>query len=263
MKNSSEQIITSIDNRVARIMISRPEKLNALTPAMRRGLLDAVRRCDSNTDVRVIVIAGAGRAFCAGGDIAHLRDLKSSDNEAGFVQLLDEGRMLIDLLRRTPKPTIAQVNGPAFGAGFFVAIACDLRVCSESASFGAPFVKLGLGPDWGGTYLLPRLVGTAKALEMLYTGEGITVQEALRIGLANHVYPEDELGTHVTRLAELLSRRPADVLARHKRAIYHTMDGSFSTTTDIERRFQLENFRSAQFAEGIAAFLEKREPRFE
>ncbi|GAB4323826.1 MAG: 2-(1,2-epoxy-1,2-dihydrophenyl)acetyl-CoA isomerase PaaG [Candidatus Zixiibacteriota bacterium] len=260
---TSGQIKVTTQDRVATITIDRPDKLNALTPEMRRALLASVRECDRKPDVRVIVITGAGRAFCAGGDIGHLRDLKSANDEAGFVRLLDEGRQLIDLLRRTPKPTIAMVNGPAYGAGFFVAIACDLRICSETASFGAPFVKLGLGPDWGGTYLLPRLVGTAKALEMLYTGEGISAEDAVAIGLANRLYSESELPARVARLAESLSHHPADVIARNKRAIYRTLNGSFSTTAEIERRFQLENFRSPQFAEGIAAFLEKRPPRFE
>jgi enoyl-CoA hydratase/carnithine racemase len=259
---TSGVIDVSVHDRVATVTINRPEKLNALTPEMRRSLLVAVRSCHTNTDVRVIVITGAGRAFCAGGDIEHLRDLKSANDEEGFVQLLDEGRRLVTLLRQTPKPTIAMVDGPAFGAGFFVAIACDLRICSETASFGAPFVKLGLGPDWGGTYLLPRLVGTAKALEMLYTGEGIDAQEALRIGIANRVYPAGELQARVSDLADTLSRHPADVIARHKHAIYRTMDASHATTAEIERRFQLENFRSEQFAEGIAAFLEKRPPQF-
>lgn len=256
-------ILSGIANGIATVTINRPEKLNALAGTMRGDLLSALSRADSDPMVRVIVITGAGRAFCAGGDIGYLHELKSRNDEAGFVRLLDEGRAVVDLLRGSRKPTIAMVNGPAFGAGFFIAIACDLRLCAASATLGAPFVKLGLGPDWGGTYLLPRIVGTAKALEMLYTGEGVTAGEALRIGLVNRVWPDDELRGRTYELAATLAQRAPEVLARHKQAIYHTMDGSFDTTADLERRFQLENFRSPACAEGISAFLEKRPPRFD
>ena len=262
MTTSDGQIGYELDNRVATVTISNPAKRNALTPEMRRDLIDVVRRCERDENVRIVVITGEGDAFCAGGDIGHLNDLKSAENEAGFVQLLDEGCALVNLIRHTPKPVIAMVNGPAFGAGFFVAIACDLRLCAESASFGAPFIKLGLGPDWGGTFLLPRLIGTARALELLYTGDGVAAREAVDIGLANHCYPDDQLRLKVMELAETLAARPADVLARHKLAIYHALDNTFEKTAYLERRFQLENFRSPQFAEGIAAFLEKRPPRF-
>jgi len=263
LSTENGQIQIDRANRVATITITRPEKLNALTPEMRRQLLDALRQTDRDETVRVIVITGAGRAFCAGGDIRHLHELKSAGNEPEFVRLLDEGRTLVNLIRHTPKPVIAMVNGPAFGAGFFVAIACDLRICCEAASFGAPFIKLGLGPDWGGTFLLPRLVGTAKALEMLYTGDGVDAEQAVAIGLANRCYPADQLQSRVMALAGTLASHPAEVLARYKLAIYHAMNGTLETTADLERRFQLENFRSSQFAEGIAAFLEKRPPRFD
>lgn len=263
MRNKDGHILLHVERHVATITISNPDKRNALTPGMRRDLIEVVRRCERDADVRVVIVTGAGDAFCAGGDIGHLRDLKSREDEAGFVQLLDEGCTLVNLIRRAPKPVIAMVNGPAFGAGFFVAIACDLRLCAASASFGAPFIKLGLGPDWGGTFLLPRLIGTAKALEMLYTGDGVSAQEAVEIGLANHRYPDDQLASKVIALATQLAERPADVLARHKLAIYHSLNNTFETTADLERRFQLQNFRSPQFAEGIAAFLEKRPPRFD
>ena len=262
MNPAQQHIRCDISDGIATITIDRPDKLNALADSMRGDLLEILQRVDSDSAVRVITITGAGRAFCAGGDIGYLRELKSRGDEAGFVRLLDEGKAVVQLLRGSGKPAIAVVNGPAYGAGFFVAIACDLRLCGETASFGAPFVKLGLGPDWGGTYLLPRMVGTAKALEMLFTGEGVSAQEALRIGLANRIWPDTELRQRAHEFTMTLAALPADVLARHKRAVYQTMDGSFETTADLERRFQLENFRSPACAEGIAAFLEKRPPRF-
>jgi enoyl-CoA hydratase/carnithine racemase len=150
------------------------------------------------------------------------------------------------------------VNGPAFGGGLIIATACDLRFCSASASFAMSFVNLGLGPDWGGTYLLTRLVGSAKALEMLYTGERISADDALRVGLVNRIWPDSELATHVRELAVSLARKPAGILARYKRTVSYASDHTFATAADLERRHQLENFRSEQLLDGIAAFLEKR-----
>lgn len=258
----TDHILCDISDGIAAITINRPEKLNALADSMRGDLLSILRNVDSDPSVRVITITGAGRAFCAGGDIGYLRDLKSRGDEAGFVRLLDEGKAVVQLLRESDKPAIAVVNGPAYGAGFFIALACDLRLCGESASLAAPFVKLGLGPDWGGTYLLPRMVGTSAALEMLFTGEAVTAENALRIGLANRVWPDAELHARARAFALSLVHMPAAVLARHKRAIYQTMDHSFETTAELERQFQLENFRSPASTEGITAFLEKRPPKF-
>ncbi len=255
-------ILCDIQDSIGAITINRPEKLNALADSMRGDLLTTVERANADPTVRVITITGAGRAFCAGGDIGYLRDLKSRNDEAGFVRLLDEGKAVVKLLRESGKPTLAIVNGPAYGAGFFISIACDLRLCGESASFAAPFVKLGLGPDWGGTYMLPRMIGTSASLEMLFTGEAVSSHDALRLGLANRVWPDAELRGRARAFALALASMPPEVLARHKQAIYHTMDGSFETTADLERRFQLANFRSPASTEGITAFLEKRPPAF-
>jgi enoyl-CoA hydratase/carnithine racemase len=256
------QIHLDVVDRIATVTIDRPAKRNALTTTMRTELLSALQAADHSDQVRVVVVTGAEGAFCAGGDIAVLRELKAQNDEAGFVRLLDDGKLIAGLLRSSAKPTIAMVNGVAFGAGFFIAIACDLRVCAETGTFGVPFVRLGLGPDWGGTYLLPRLLGTAKALEMLYTGEAIAATEAWRIGLVNQLWPAAELSARTWSLARRLAAHPPAVLARYKKAIHATLDASFETTAAIERQLQLENFRSADCAEGIAAFLEKRQPRF-
>lgn len=258
----TSHILCDIQNSIAAITINRPEKLNALADSMRGDLLATLKRVDSDPAVRVITITGAGRAFCAGGDIGYLRDLKSRGDETGFVRLLDEGKAVVKLLRESGKPAIAVVNGLAYGAGFFIALACDLRLCGEAAAFAAPFAKLGLGPDWGGTYMLPRMIGTSAALEMLFTGDSVSAHDALRLGLANRVWPDAELRDRARAFALALAGMPPEVLARHKRAIYRTMDGSFETTADLERRFQLENFRSPSSTEGITAFLEKRPPKF-
>lgn len=256
------RIHLDIEGAIATVIIDNPGKRNALTSSMRGYLLTALRRADNDPQIRVIAIRGEGDAFCAGGDINVLKELKDNGDEEGFIKLLDEGKAIVGLLRNSEKPTLAIVNGPALGGGFFIALSCDLRLCGASATFGAPLIRLGLGPDWGGTYLLPRLVGNAKALEMLFTGEAVNADDALRLGLVNRVWPDDQLVPKSMELAGQLASYPANVLARHKHAIHSTWDQSFDETADLERRLQLMNFRSADFAEGIAAFLEKRPPEF-
>jgi 2-(1,2-epoxy-1,2-dihydrophenyl)acetyl-CoA isomerase len=261
MNTTTENILCDITDGVATLTLNRPEKLNAITDPMRGELLAAVRSADTDPNVRVITITGAGKAFCAGGDIPYLKHLKETNNEKNFVRLLDEGRTLVQTLRDSHKPTIALVNGPAFGGGLIIAMACDIRVCSRTASFGVPFIKIGLGPDWGGTYLLTRIVRIAKALEMFCTGERLDAEEALRIGLVNHVWPLEELQRRGADFAAQLAAWPPEILARYKRAVYHAANHTFEDTADLERQYQLENFRSDQVIESIDAFLERRTPR--
>ena len=235
------RIHLELEDAVATVVIDNAGKRNALTSSMRGNLLAALKRADADPTIRVIVLTGSGDAFCAGGDINVLRELKANNDEDGFIRLLDEGKAIVGLLRNSMKPTIAVVNGPALGGGFFIALSCDLRLCGSSASFGAPLIKLGLGPDWGGTYLLPRLVGNAKSLEMLFTGDSISADEALRIGLANRVWPDAELAAKAMEVANRLAAFPAPVLARHKHAVPSTWDQSFDETAAVERRLQLHN----------------------
>ncbi len=261
MNTSTENILCDVAGGVAAITLNRPEKLNALTDAMRGELLASVQRADKDPDVRIITITGAGKAFCSGGDIQYLKHLKETNNEKDFVRLLDEGRTLVQTLRDSHKPTIALINGFAFGGGLIIAMACDLRICSRTASLGVPFIKIGLGPDWGGTYLLTRIVRIAKALEMLFTGERLDAEEALRVGLVNHVWPLEELHRRGAEFAAQLASWPPEILARYKRAVYHAANHTFEDTADLERQYQLENFRSDQFTESVDAFLERRTPR--
>lgn len=247
---------------VATVTLNRPARRNALDGAMRAALRDALARLGADPTVRVVVLTGAPPAFCSGGDIGTLRELKAAGDEAGFVRLMDDGVAIVNLLRGMDKPTIALVKGPAVGGGCLLAAACDIRLCGAGASFALPFVRLGLGPDWGGAYLLPRIIGVAKTLEMLYTGEGIDAAEALRIGLASRVWPDGEVEKKAAAFAQRLTRHPAGALARYKALLRQSVDASFETSAKLERACQLENFRSSDFAEGVAAFLEHRPPQF-
>jgi enoyl-CoA hydratase/carnithine racemase len=256
------RIHLKIDGAIATVVIDNPVKRNALDSAMRAGLLASLRQADANPAIRVIRVTGTDGAFCSGGDLNYLQGLKSREDEASFNQLLDDGNKITDLLRKSAKPTIAVVNGPALAAGFFIALACDLRVCGENAAMGVPLARIGLGPDWGCTHWLPRITGTAKALEILLTGEILRGEDVLRFGLANRMWPDSELETKSLELAQRIASYPAPLLARLKSAVYSTWTATPEETAEVERRLQLQNFKSPNVAEGIAAFLEKRPPKF-
>ncbi len=169
---------------------------------------------------------------------------------------------MVTTIRTTPKPVVASVNGPAAGGGANMALACDIRIASERASIGQTFNKIGLHPDWGGTYFLPRLVGSAKALELIFSGEMIGAEEGHRIGLFNTVVPHDQLEAETQRLAQTLARKPPLALALVKKAIYQSDDSDLSGMLDMELDHQLTCFSSEDATEGLKAFLEKRQPRF-
>jgi enoyl-CoA hydratase/carnithine racemase len=259
---SSGHIHLNVDGAIATVVIVNPGKRNALTSSMRSEMLSVVRRADADPTIRVIRVTGHGNAFCSGGDLNYLSEIKAKGDEQSFNRLLDEGILITDLLRSSAKPTIAVVNGPALAAGFFIALACDLRLCGESAAFGVPLVRLGLGPDWGCTHWLPRITGTAKALELLLTGETVRGLDTIRFGLANRVWPDAELEAESMGFARHIASFPAALLARLKSAVHASWTNTPEESADLERRLQLLNFRSSELSEGIAAFLEKRPPDF-
>ena len=191
-----DPILTHVAGGIASITLNRPEKLNAFAGDMREQLAAALGAVASRHDVRVLVLTGAGRAFCAGGDVKHMVALKEREESFDALRaLLDAGREVVTRLAALPFPTVAAVNGPAAGAGMNLALACDLRVASDEATFGETFARIGLHPDWGGSYFLPRLTGTSRALELCWLADSIDAGEALRIGLVNQVWPMAEFET--------------------------------------------------------------------
>src|SRR5438309_2921783 len=168
----------SIENGIASITLNRPEKLNAFSGTMREDLLRALRTAADDAACRIVVITGAGRAFCAGGDVEFMRSLQQRRDADAFGKLLDAGAGVVTQIVEMPKPVIASINGVAAGAGCNLALACDYRIASENAKFGETFVRLGLHPDWGGMWLLPRLVGRSRAFELMASGRMIDAQEA-------------------------------------------------------------------------------------
>src|ERR671917_1710343 len=187
-----EHILVAEADCILTITLNRPDKLNAFIGHMRRDLAEALEHAGSDRSVRVVIITGAGRAFCAGGDIAFMAELMRRRDSEEFARILGAGRRVILAIRQITKPVIGSINGPASGAGCNLAFACDLRVASTSATFSQSFAKVGLHPDWGGTFFLPRLVTPNKACELFFLGETIDAAEAARLGIVNQVVaPED------------------------------------------------------------------------
>lgn len=250
------------DSGITTITLNRPEKLNALAGHMRRDLAEALEEAGSDRSVHVVVVTGAGRAFCAGGDVAAMADLIERNEAEEFSRLLGSARRVITSIRQMTKPVIASINGPAFGAGCNLALACDLRIASTTATFSQSFAKVGLHPDWGGTYFLPRLVTPNKACEMFFLGEAMEADEALRLGVVNYVVEPNELEGETRKLAERLRDAPAIALAAAKQAVYRSQAAELEEMLRYETEAQMRCFASHDGREGVRAFLEKRPPKF-
>jgi enoyl-CoA hydratase/carnithine racemase len=248
---------------VATITLNRPERLNALTFAVYRELTDTFAALKDEADVRAVVIRGSGRAFCSGGDVKDIiGELFSRDMQG----LLDFTRMtceLVHAIRTLPKPVIASLNGTTAGAGACIALAADIRIASETAKIAFLFVKVGLaGADMGAAFLLPRVVGLAKATELLYLGDFISAEEAERIGLYNRVVAAEELEQITTEMAQRLARGPGFALAMTKEMLNREMDVSLPTALEWEAQAQAICMQHPDYREAYEAFVAKREPKF-
>jgi enoyl-CoA hydratase/carnithine racemase len=257
-----ENIGVTEDSGITTITLNRPEKLNALAGHMRRDLAEALETAGSNRSVHVVVLTGAGRAFCAGGDVVAMAKLIDQQDAEEFSRLLGSAHRVITAIRQMTKPVIGSINGAASGAGCNLALACDLRVASTRASFSQSFVKVGLHPDWGGTYFLPRLVTPNKACEMFFLGEAMDAAEAERLGIVNFVVEPNELKDATRQLAERLRDAPPIALGAAKHAVYMSQAAELEEMLRYETEAQMRCFESKDGAEGIKAFLEKREPKF-
>jgi 2-(1,2-epoxy-1,2-dihydrophenyl)acetyl-CoA isomerase len=247
---------------VGRLTLSRPEALNALDRATGEEILDAAERLRDDASVRVVVVTGAGRAFSAGGDIKEMARAGSELSEEFVEQLLGTLNRSILALAEMPKPVLAAVNGIAAGIGFNLALAADIRVAARSAEFTQAFVKIGLVPDGGGTFFLPRLVGWARATELIMTGRTVSSEEALRLGLVNEVVDDSEFETTVESWAARLAAAPTAAIGRAKQLLAHSLTADLKSQLRFEREMQMASGRTADFHEGVTAFLAKRAPRF-
>ena len=247
------------DERIATITINRPEVLNALTQALMAELDHAIGAAETDDEVRVLILTGAGeRAFVAGADI---NEVNARDTISEFMGELSRLRRNVFIrLEHLSKPSIAAVNGFAFGGGCELAISCTLRVAAENAKFGQPEIKLGLIPGLGGTQRLVRLIGKGRAMEMVLTGEPIDAQEAYRIGLVNKLTPATELMETARVLAKKMANKSPFALKAAKDAVDYGQDMNLTTALEFENRLFAIVSGSADREEGIAAFLEKRDP---
>lgn len=257
-----DDVRREVGDGIATITLNRPDKLNAFSGAMRDELVEAFAAAVGDDAVRAIVLTGAGRAFSAGGDVTYLAELMARGDEAAFRRLVGAGAEVIAAVRSAAKPVIAAVHGAAAGGGMNLALACDFRLASTAARFSQAFVKVGMHPDWGGTYLLPRLVGTARALELMMTGRWVGADEALALGLVTRVVEPDALLDEARGFARELAAGPPQALAAIRASVYAAPEMSLEQALEREMEVQAELFRSADAREGMAAFREKRKPCF-
>jgi len=249
-----ERLLVEIAGGIGTLTLNRPEKLNAFDREVCRELLEALELLAKSDAVRVMVITGAGRAFSAGADL----DVLGTDLPA----LVAAGKDVVLTIRAAPKPVLAAVNGPAAGGGANLALACDYRIGSEQASFGQVFHKLGLAPDWGGSFFLPRLVGPSKALELVWSARMVPAAEALALGLLDRVVPHAELSGEARRLAELWAAQPAAAVRRAKEALYVSEVSSLASMLDLEIAQQNELFATPEARERIGAAVPKRSAKW-
>jgi len=258
---SDELIKVAEDNGIVTITLNRPERLNAFVGHMRRDLAEALEEAGSDPHVRVVVITGEGRAFCAGGDVQFMCELVEREDAEEFQRILGAARRVVLAIRQMTKPVIASIEGPASGAGFNLALACDLRIASSTATFSQSFVKLGFHPDWGGTYFLPRVVPSNIACELFDFEKG----EAL--GLINQIFDGDTAEKFAVQVMDYATQftspdKAAGAVGRIKRAVQTGAEIPFESALALERELQQQLFLSQDAKEGLEAYVNKRKAVF-
>lgn len=258
-----ENILFEEKPPIAIIRINRPKVLNALNKKTANELYSAFQNSLNNDKIRTIILTGQGRAFSAGGDVKEFKNAIDEGRQADFISKLTEIlHKLIYLIRTMPKPVIAAINGFAMGAALNLALACDILIAVDTAKLSQAFVNVGLAVDSGGTYLLPRLVGRAKALELIITGKIIDAKEAERLGLVNFYVPEAEFDKKVEEFALKLAKGPPKAIATSKRLLEESYFNDFKTQLAKERENQIKISLTEDFKEGVTAFFEKRPPKY-
>ncbi|MBS0337682.1 MAG: 2-(1,2-epoxy-1,2-dihydrophenyl)acetyl-CoA isomerase [Proteobacteria bacterium] len=258
----TQPILTHLDAGVLTITLNRPDKLNSFNPEMHRLLRAALDDAARNPEIRCVLLTGAGRGFCAGQDLSE-REMKESDKPRDLGATIEQYyNPLVKFMQALPLPIVCAVNGVAAGAGANIALACDIVLAARSASFLQAFAKIGLVPDSGGTYFLPRLVGTGRAMALAMLAEKLPAADAERMGLIWKAFDDDKLMAEATAMCRHLATQPTRALGLMKQAIYAAGGNSLSAQLDLERDLQREAGGSPDYREGVTAFLEKRKPVF-
>jgi 2-(1,2-epoxy-1,2-dihydrophenyl)acetyl-CoA isomerase len=255
-------LLESREGSIVTLTMNRPDRLNALNNDLSTALNEAISRIAGDRTVNVAILTGAGNAFCAGGDLHVMAQGRARGDVKELGPILRSGMQAVLKIRTMPQPVIAAVNGAAAGAGMNLALAADIRVAVEEAVFGQNFAKVGLFPDYGGTYFLPQLIGPAKAAEMFYTGDMIDAKTALRLGIVNHVFPADRFDLEVQSLAAKIAVGPQIAIQAVKYTMFAREQDELVQALEREVEHQLKCFHSHDCLEGIRAFLEKRPPSF-
>lgn len=254
-----QHVSVETENGVGWIRLNRPEKMNAIGALTRKQLADAIKQVEREEAVRVVVLTGTGRAFSAGADVMEMAQGAGmrTPEDVGNV-LRNEYMPMLSRLRTMPKPVIAAMNGPAVGIGASFALACDIRIAVAEAYIMEAFVNIGLAPDGGVSWLLPRLAGTAVAYEMFFTGKALTAEDALRLGVINRIVPADRFDGEVREFAEQLAQQPRGAMAGAKRAVIHALESTYEEALEFESYLQEAQAARPEFAEGVQAFLARR-----
>ncbi len=262
---SYETVLYELDGSVLTITLNRPDKLNAATDTLLHELADAFKQAGKDTNVRAVILTGAGRGFCAGQDLASANDRRNSDGSINFGEHLRHSwNVVITRIAQLGKPVICYVNGVAAGAGMGLVMACDLRYANDTASFIQAFINIGLVPDSGSTWTLQRLVGPARAAEMMFTGRKVSAQEAWEWGLLNGVVVNhEEQYANVRTIAHQLAAMPTRGIALTKRALAYAADSTLEQALENEADMQDLAGRTSDHTEGVTAFLEKRKATFQ
>jgi len=258
---SKDSIELEIENKIAHVRLNRPEVFNSFNREMALKLQEILDHCSDDSNVRAIIISGNGKAFCAGQD---LKEVTSPELNPGFKRILEEHyNPIVKRIRTIEKPIIAAVNGVAAGAGANIALACDVVVASESASFIQAFSKIGLIPDSGGSYFLPRLIGFQKASALAMLGDKVSAQEAEKLGMIYKVLSDTDFNEQVQDLALKLALMPTKALGMIKKLFNKAMTNDLESQLEMESKYQIEAANSDDYAEGVNAFIEKRKPNFQ
>jgi 2-(1,2-epoxy-1,2-dihydrophenyl)acetyl-CoA isomerase len=260
----SHDLLETVKDGVAIFTMNRPDRLNALSRDMLDGLLDALKRMAADPTVGVVVLTGAGRGFCAGGDVKAMAEGAEAEGDSleARAQALRERMEVSRLLHELPKPTIAMIRGAAAGAGLSMALACDLRVASDTARLGTAFARVGYSGDFGGSFFLTQLVGTAKARELYFTGDMVEAQQALALGLVNRVVPDAVLEDETMALASRLAAGPRVALGYMKKNLNAAESASLKELLDLEAWHHSRTGLTEDHREAARAFVEKRPPVF-
>ena len=270
LETGTEDLLATVEDGVAVVAMNRPERRNALSGGMLSAMASVLAACESDPAVACVVLTGAGGAFCAGGDVKGMADGTGGGSTASAGADLDSRihaqrlsqRATAGKLYRMPKPTIAAIPGPAAGAGLSLALACDLRIAAEGAVMTTAFARVGFSGDYGGTYFLSQLVGTAKARELYYLSDRIDMKEALRLGLVNWVVPADQLHAETLKLAHRLAKGPRVAYRYMKENLNRAVAGEFGDCLDLEATHHIHTGLTEDHREAARAFVEKRAPTF-